>query len=360
MRKIEKETFWQLCRFVDADEKALRSLLMAGGATPTVLGLLFTNRMAGIADTVLQNTGLYSLVDREFRASLCHAKQQNQAIWQEYENACRYVAILLNSAGVRYAMLKGAVLCGQYPRGCRTSSDIDLLTTPQEISRMEACLLEHGFQQGYVKNGMFVPAIRKEILSSRVMRGETVPFIKEMGGDYYRFLEVDINFSLDFKNSRGDGIQKLLEKSVEWDIGGVKAKTLCREDFFLHLCAHLYKEATTIPWIRMKRDMSLYKYADIYFLLRSIGVDMPSVISRAKELNLCEECYYALHGTGALFGISVDALLGLLPVENKNFLHQVVAPQEKKIYRYTEENERKRFFCSDRMKLLKEETVWNY
>ena len=43
--------------------------------------------------------------------------------------------------------------------------------------------------------------------------------------------------------------------------------TLDDAGFFIHLCAHLYKEATTLPWIEMHRDMTLYKYCDIHMML---------------------------------------------------------------------------------------------
>ena len=52
---------------------------------------------------------------------------------------------------------------------------------------------------------LFIPAARREIIESRMTRGETVPYVKEVGLPGMRFLEVDINFSLDYKNSR-DGI----------------------------------------------------------------------------------------------------------------------------------------------------------
>ena len=42
--------------------------------------------------------------------------------------------------------------------------------------------------------------------------------------------------------------------------------TLSLPDFILHLCAHLYKEATVMAWVEMGRDQSLYKYADLYLL----------------------------------------------------------------------------------------------
>ena len=111
-------------------------------------------------------------------------------------------------------------------------------------------------------NGRFEPAQRREIIESKMMRVKTVPYIKRINLPEMKYLEVDINYSLDYKNSEKNTVDMLLNNTVDINIEGKKIRTLCGIDFFLHLCAHLYKEATVYPWIKMKRDMSLYKYSE--------------------------------------------------------------------------------------------------
>ena len=131
-----------------------------------------------------------------------------------------------------------------------------------------------------------------------------------------------------------------------------------RADFFVHLCAHLYKEAATLPWVRMKRDMTLYKYADLYLLLSGMSAaEKEDCFVRSRELGLAGCCGFAVLQTAALFGLTgaelfsaaTDALDG-----NVEMLHRVAAPSEKKIYRYRTEDVAARFFLDDRLADLEE------
>ena len=42
----------------------------------------------------------------------------------------------------------------------------------------------------------------------------------------------------------------------------IRIPSLSKEDFFLHLCAHLYKEATTLPWIEIQHSRILFFNGD--------------------------------------------------------------------------------------------------
>lgn len=170
-------------------------------------------------------------------------------------------------AADKYAMLKGAYLCEVYPEGCRTSNDIDLLVKPEDVTEIGNRLSSAGFKQGNIRNGEFKAASRREIIESKMTRGETVPYIKEVGLPAMRFLEVDINFSLDYKPGDTGLVCEMINNAVTEEFDDLRVRTLRRDDFFIHLCSHLYKEATTLPWVEMMRDMTAYKYADIYLLL---------------------------------------------------------------------------------------------
>lgn len=118
------------------------------------------------------------------------------------------------------------------------------------------------------------------------------------------YLELDVNFSLDFKPGReGSAVEAMLEDSRRSLFGSLY--TLSLPDFFLHLCAHLFKEATVMSWVEMGRDLSLYKFCDLYllidrFLEESLGREIQR---RVESLRLRRECYYALLHTRRLFGI---------------------------------------------------------
>lgn len=357
MTKHEMQVFQELCDSLTQDHKHLESKLK-DNATPIVLGQLFFNRMQGVAYGVLKQADLLQLVNREFRGALQAAHEQNIMKNQSFFRVIDSLNELLAKQNIRYAMLKGAVLCKLYPPGYRTSNDIDLLICPEDVTAIEKVLAENGFVQGKAQGDTIVLASRKEIIESKMMRGETVPFIKRVDLPCMKYVEIDLNFSLDYKNSKEDTVSVLLDAAADRTIDGLTVRTLSEEDFFLHLCAHLYKEATTFPWVEMKRDMTLYKYSDLYLLLsRMTKEQVDRVFRRAKELRMTNICCFAITQTAELFANTPRRVarkakmrLNLRP----NLLHTVYDPKEKMEYRYTETNLVSRFFAENRAQLLQE------
>lgn len=350
MNSQEQNLFINLCKF--KSEEFDESLL--DYATPAVLGHLFFNRMQGIAYGTLKKHNLLSKVNREFRNSLRVAYEQNQIKNQSYFQCLKLLNVILRDCTCKYALLKGALLCRIYPEGYRTSNDIDLLVSPEDVTEIGQLLKAAGFQQGNIRNDQFTPATRREIIESKMMRGETVPYIKEVNLPGMKYMEVDINFSLDYKNGDTDTLHKMLN-----GVNGFNGiQTLDDHDFFLHLCGHLYKEAATIPWIRMKRDMTLYKYCDIYLLLSEMNAQNLNILfQRAKQLGLEKICSFVIVQTMELFNIEHESALLLAKqvlINDPSFLHTVISPRDQKLYVYAEKNIAARFFAEERIELLKE------
>lgn len=191
-----------------------------------------------------------------------------------------------------------------------------------------------------------------------MMRGETVPYIKEVDLPQMQFLEVDINFSLDYKSGDTNLLEEMLQNTVVEDAAGVRVRTLRQDDFFVHLCAHLYKEATTLPWVDMMRDMTLYKYCDIYMLLNSATKEcVDSLFDRAKELGMEKVCAFATLQMASLFLFEnqhaqrkASAILN----DDPEFIHTVFSPAENKAYIFAEKDIGERFFADSRRALLQE------
>lgn len=354
MNKKEKALFKALCKF---EEDTFEANLLAY-ASPEVLGHLFANRMQGVALGTLKKHQLLGKVNREFRNSLAYAHEQNE---QKNESFYQCIAMLndvLSPGDFPFAMLKGAYLCSRYPVGYRTSNDVDILVSATDVTTIGKLLAKAGFQQGSIRNDEFVPATRQEIISSRMLRGETVPYIKEVGLPFMKFFEVDINFSLDYKNETDNLVEKLLSKVCRKQTASGEIPSLCDEDFFLHLCAHLHKEATILPWIKMGRDMTLYKYCDIYMLLtQSSDEEMQQIFQRSLELGLEKVCAYAILETIELFEMDktwVAQWATQALADAPSFRLQVTSPAEKKLFQYQTQNASKRFFMKSRITDLKE------
>ena len=355
MNKNERSLFLALCRFQNQHIKP--ELLKY--ATPDVLGLLFFNRMQGVAFDVLKKNNALNLVNREFRTSLKGGYDINVEKNISYLKCIEYVSSIFNDSDIRLALLKGAVLSYIYPEGYRTSNDIDVLTSPKDVTKINNILSKNRFQQGYIRNDKFVAASRKEIIESKMMRGETVPYIKEMNLPGIKYLEVDINYSLDYKNNTNNTLELMLDRIVNRKYGMFYLPTLSSEDFLIHLCCHLYKEATTMSWIQMGRDMTLYKYMDIYYLVsRMNDTNINDFFNRAKELDLEKICSFAILQTSSLFGINNNHITNRARKElNRDyaFIDRVYSPSDNKTYIYKTKNARKRFFMNNRITDLSEE-----
>lgn len=356
MKQEEKRLLIELCSFKSTgfDEELLQYM------SPAVLGHLFYNRMQGIAYGRLKESGLLGKVNREVRNSLKDGFEKNLERNKSFFQCVKYLKMILGEQKGSYAMLKGALLCKKYPDGYRTSNDIDLLVRPSDVTKIGDILLEEGFKQGYIRNGEFLPATRKEIIESKMMRGETVPYIKKVSLPGMKYLEVDINFSLDYKNGDDAVLCEMLDRTVVETIDGYQVWTLNRVDFFIHLCAHLYKEATTMPWVEMKRDMTLYKYCDIYLLLTEMmPMHINSMFERACKRGLEYICAFVIKQTCELFGNCNEYALARANLFLKNpkcagILDAVISPKDNKQYTYMTKDIMERFFLDNRAEDLVE------
>ena len=354
MNQKEKQLFKCLCSF--QAEIFDKELLEA--ATPAVLGHLFFNRMQAVAYGTLEKHDMLGEVNREFRNSLKESYMQNREKNKSFFWCVGHVGDILSKCDCSYAMLKGAYLCKWYPAGYRTSNDIDLLVHPKDVTKIGKALFNSGFRQGNVLGGAFIPASRKEIIESKMMRGETVPYIKEVNLPGMQFLEVDINFSLDYKPGDADLLEEMIKNTVVEEKEDFLVRTLKADDFFVYICAHLYKEATTLPWVEMMRDMTLYKYCDIYMLLNDATKEhVDSLFGRAKLLGMEKICAFAICQAAELLDFNNDYAVAMakeILKDAPDFLHTIVSPKEKKNYIFTERDISERFFADSRKKLLQE------
>ncbi len=355
----EKQLTLELCRFRDCRKQRLEELLSQPLDFPWVLGQLLYNRMGGVAYYVLREQGLLGRVNREFRNALMSAYTSACRKTEAFQAELAGLSRIFDGADFRYAFLKGASLVSRYPIGLRTSNDFDVLVAPGDVSKVSDRLARAGFRQGNVRGGQFVPAGRREIIASRMNRGETVPFIRETGRPDMPFSEVDINFSLEFKPQQDAAV---LERFLDAAVPGIATAegalyTLADTDFLLHLCTHLYKEATVYDWVRMGRDLSLYKFCDIYLILRELSSEQADTLAEAAaSCGLEKESYYSFSYTCRLFDIhtpQTDALLSRLRPEDDAFMTEIVYPSHGKWFTYAMDPV-DWLFCSDRRSRLQE------
>ena len=189
----ENKFILELCKFKYADKDKLTELMKERLDYPYILGHLLYNRVGDMAYYVLKQNELLHKVNREFRNTLKAIYEYNLSKTTSFIESLRALSPVCSDFGFSYAFLKGAYLVDIYPKGLRTSNDIDILINPENITELTNVLKTAGFRQGNIRNETFTPASRTEIISSRMNRGETVPFVKEVNLPGMKYLEIDVD-----------------------------------------------------------------------------------------------------------------------------------------------------------------------
>ena len=327
-----------------------KSDIPAGVNQELLLGQIMINRIVSIAYDAVNHDTLHPEALKMLRI----IKDRNVEIYNQFMNNLEFLTDILKPADFNYAFLKGAYLAPfLYKAGHRTSNDIDILISSENVSKLQRLLLSNNFIQGHIVSGKIVPASRKEIIESKMNFGETVPFIRQMEDNV---LEVDINFSLDFKPSQDKQIvSNMISRTILVEKDQIRFRTLSLDDFLIHLCCHLYKEATTYDWLQTRRDLLLYKFSDInVYIHKHGGADFFSgLVSRIKQLGLEKECYYTFENASIIyphmnkFDSFIETKESIMP-SSLDFMTQILWPRERKLLQHNM-SFIDWFYCSDRV-----------
>ena len=106
------------------------------------------------------------------------------------------------------------------------------------------------------------------------------------------------------------------------------------------------------------RDMTLYKYCDIYMLLNDADKEyIDFLFERAGKLGMEKVCAFAVLQTAELFKFknlyAVEIATKALGYD-LDFIHRIISPKDKKELVFTERNILERFFADNRKALLEE------
>lgn len=334
--KNEDKIIIELCNFYAPDVNFLQTALSQDIDLTYILGTLLMNRVGGVAYYTLSSNDLFGCLNREFVNSLKSVYESNIQKTLEFREILEEVSEYLSGRRFKYALLKGSYLQQLYPIGTRTSNDIDILISNDGLDILSKELIDNAFIQGFAKNGKIRVASRTEIVSSRINRGETVPFLKQSDRTYLPITEIDINTSLDHKaTGHVERINAMLDNCVpNITTSHGMLYTLDECDLIIHLCCHLYKEATTFDWVCWGRDQGLYKYIDIYALMygkdKSFVNDM---VNRIHTYSLERECKYVFEALSLLYGKIFVKVFELLN-EDKNNEKFIFDYKNKKTYTY--------------------------
>ena len=362
MKYREQELLFKLTE-ADTNKEDIKCLLEENIDYPWLLGQILFNRLGGVVYSKLVKCEFLGKVNREFRNSLKYIFQMQKLKTESFLRGLNEISTIFSSATFQYAFLKGSFLNSQlYEVGQRTSNDYDILVSQRDLDSVHELLSENGFVQGkYDFNSMELMKVsRSDIISARMNRGETIPYFKKTNDPHIEYIEIDVNFSLDYKaQGIGDNVEMMLRNAIQFETDKQPLYTLEKNDFLIHLCLHLYKEATVYNWVKMQRDLSLYKFLDIVRFYKHYKQDsefVKSLIDKIRYYGVQKECYYTFYNTAILYPDILESdnykmlLLEIKPM-SKDYLKQIVYPEQNKVFCY-DMDFRKWFFTYDRIEHL--------
>lgn len=306
LNKNEKDFLLCLIEFFHTDKVKLENLMGKGIDWVELMGYITYNRLSGLAFNVFAKNEIY--LPSQVNYELSFMKNIQELRTNALKKEIKYIAEKLESNNIEFVFLKGSVLANTvYSAGSRSSNDIDILISPDDVTRVGKVLKEIGYVQGNYNYSTdeIERFSREDIIFRRLNWGEVGTYVKKTDLPGLKFAEVDVNISIDWLPTGKEAvIKEMISDRVLYDIGDdVKIPSLKYEDFLIYLCVHLYKEAVLLEMVNKLRDYDLYKYVDIYAFMHVFeeSIDWDYLTDRIKYFSLDKECYYALCFVGKIF-----------------------------------------------------------
>ncbi|MBP2245833.1 nucleotidyltransferase family protein [Paenibacillus xylanexedens] len=363
MKEAAIQTFILECiNFKNYDNELLKNTIGEISDWDLLLDIINHHRIGGIVYSVLVDSQLLDLADSSFKSKLSMVFENNKTKNDDLTKILKHLGSEIENESYNYAFLKGSYLIPKlYAKGQRISNDIDILISQKDIDKIDVYLKKMNFvQKVYRDKAGWVEPTRKEKIFARMNYGELLPYFRDYGLKGIETAIVDVNISLDFQAKYNLSlVDRMLENTFSYDINGTSLCTLNREDFLIHLCAHLFKEATIYDWVKENRDTHLYKYCDIYAFLLEVEEDFfEKFNNKVLEYGLEKECYFTLINSIKLFPYlakrkGINILLENIKPNDLNYFNIIYWPLEKKSFSHNCE-----FiswvFCDDKLKMLRE------
>ncbi len=195
-----------------------------------------------------------------------------------------------------YVLIKGEALSVMaYGKvGQRNTTDIDILTSRGNVSKIEKLLLDEGYEQDNSTRESRIFCLSKS--------HQIVPFTKKI--DIFK-TSVDVNFDIFWGEYVGKKIDILdfISDPVQMSIYGCQIKTLSPLKSFVQLVLHHYKDMNSIFLLATEKCFKFDMFRDIYNLLKnnSKDISLENLYSISAAYEIIPYVYYILYHTGLLF-----------------------------------------------------------
>jgi hypothetical protein len=239
-----------------------------------ILGYLCYHKIAGLAyETIVKAVDNVKKLDFSVFLTLYITHEAQTIRLNEQRKYIKIISSALRKAGIKHVFLKGAVLSNTiFPPGARFLSDIDILVHKNSLSKAKRVLSKLGFIQGIYdhKNNIIKKFSKEKVKEFEKNKNETAPLVKMINKPFIKTINVDINFSLDWRpNSSKEAVNYFLNnRKIIYIDNNFPIYSLKEEHMFIHLCNNFYKDAVLFDIVTKKKGLELCKFADLYAFIQ--------------------------------------------------------------------------------------------
>lgn len=281
--------------FTSEEIETVRSLLEENLYWPEIFRIAIKNKILGLLYANLEKLRLAYLIPSRYRRTALFFKlgvaERNKGYIEESTRILQKVS----EEGIVCTLLKGSYLIPAiYGLGPRDMNDIDILINREDGKKVMQIMEAFGYVQGRFsseKNDIEAYTKEKKLLWKMKMNNLS-PFVKKSESPFFDHYKVDFSFNLDLE-LKVDPVKEMLARA--WQEDGLSY--LKPEDFFLHLCCHLYKEATNAEWIYINSDINFIKFCDVreYVLHKMDKASLKEAVEFAKQYGLEKSIYFTVY-----------------------------------------------------------------
>ncbi|MCL2261927.1 MAG: nucleotidyltransferase family protein [Defluviitaleaceae bacterium] len=244
---------------------------------------------------------------------------------KKYLSELSEVLSIMTSKGVTCVPLKGAFLIPYMYKdlGIRIMNDVDCIIKKSEIPKIRETMNEMGYYEGdYNPKEHKIDKIsrRKDILW-RTKMNNLHPFLKVQDSEYVKFTGIDFCHSLDLELDTAP-VETMLTRTIKYKDDEYRTLNIC--DFFIHLCCHLYKEATNTMWVYRGSDINLIKFCDVReFILHFMNKETKKeAVDFAIKYNLQKAIYFTIYYLREIYNDGYEfEMLQSLNITDEGFLN---------------------------------------
>lgn len=316
----EQQLVVLLCRitFSEAVINDVKELLKKEINWFEVLQYVIINKVPGLFFYNIERLGLanhvHLLVYQILKFYYIGTQERNKIFLKELNE----IRSEFSSKGIRCIPLKGAYLLGRLYKdiGSRSINDLDLMIDNEQIEAVINAIEYMGYVAGDYdrSNKEIVRYSRAKEITWKLKMNNLPSYVKAVNSQYVDYFAIDFALTLDLERDL---------KPVRIMLHDAAEDYLRPAHFFIHLCCHLYKEATGAIWIYLNSDINLIKFCDVreYIINFMDNSSLEEAIDFTNKYNFGKPIYFTLYFLKEIYKDGYeDKLIQKIHIEDKEFI----------------------------------------